>query len=247
MSNLETGLEQIKQLLRNVGKETLIAVGPARGAAASKKYTDVFASKLAIELELKMSNPVVVLTNFETEITIEGAIKIVDKPFPIAVVAYVNKSGAVVKPPILVNLDSRAAFDYEDFKTIDSSNLTTNVLMVLDIGTRIKTPYIPKLPRNILIARANRIGAKLYGIINFGYHITIWFPDLASMVDTTRLANRPEVIHQIESDPEKAAGIIQYRPTLPRQTSPNNDQAAPDYDESSNLTIDPADITLDDM
>ena len=73
MSNLETGLEQTKQLLRNaVGKETLSAVGSARGSAASRKYADVFASKLAIEFELKMSNPMVVLTNFETEITIEG-------------------------------------------------------------------------------------------------------------------------------------------------------------------------------
>lgn len=245
MSNLETGLEQIKLLLRNVGKETLAAVGPARGSAASRKYTDVFASKLAIELEIKMSNPVVVLTNFETEITIEGDTKIVDKPFPVAVVAYINESGTVVKPPILADFDSTTAIEYKDFKTVDSSNLTTNVLMVLDLSTRTKTPYIPKLPRNILVARAKRVGAKLFGIINFGYHITIWFPDLASMVATTRMANRPEAIQQIQSDPEKTTDIIQNQPTLPQQTNSQESQQTKSFDFPHELTIDPADIRMD--
>jgi hypothetical protein len=245
MSNLETGLEQIKQLLRNVGKETLSAVGPARGAAASRKYADVFASKLAIELELKMSNPVVVLTNFETEIIIEGDTKIVDKPFPIAVVAYVNESGKVVKPPILADLDSTAAIEYKDFKTVDSSNLTTNVLMVLDLSTRTKTPYIPKLPRNILVARAKRVGAKLFGIINFGYHITIWFPDLASMVDTTRLANRPEAIQQIQNDPIKAPGLHPAQLVLHRNSSPYSGNFTVSSKENVDLVIDPEDISPD--
>jgi hypothetical protein len=246
MSNLETGLEQIKHLLRRVGKETLAAVGPARGAAAAKKYAAVFASKLAIELELKMVNPVVVLTNFETEITIEGETKIFDKPFPLAVVAYVNDSGAVVKPPLLADLERPAAIESSDFKTVDASDLATNVLMVLDLSTRTKPPYIPQLPRNILIARAKRVGAKLYGIINFGYHITIWFPDLASMVDTTRLANRPEAIQQIQSDPNKAAGILPNQPSLPRQANAQTEQQANAYGEPPDLSIDPADITLND-
>jgi hypothetical protein len=245
MSNLDTGLEQIKQLLRNVGKETLSAVGPARGAAASRKYADVFASKLAIELELKMSNPVVVLTNFETEITIEGDTKIVDKPFPVAVVAYVNESGIVVKPPILADLENTAAIEYNDFKTVDSSNLTTNVLMVLDLSTRTKTPYIPKLPRNILVARAKRVGAKLFGIINFGYHITIWFPDLASMVDTTRLANRPEAIQQIQSDPQTIPGLHPDQPVLPCDSSSYTEKFIVSSNEKSDLVIDPKDISLD--
>jgi hypothetical protein len=245
MSNLETGLEQIKHLLRRVGKETLAAVGPARGAAAAKKYAAVFASKLAIELELKMANPVVVLTNFVTEITIEGETKIFDKPFPIAVVAYVNESGAVVKPPMLADLERPAAIESSDFKTVDASDLATNVLMVLDLSTRTKPPYIPQLPRNILIARAKRVGAKLYGIINFGYHITIWFPDLASMVDTTRLANRPEAIQQIQSDPQTIPGLHPDQPVLPCDSSSYTEKFIISPNENSDLVIAPEDISLD--
>jgi hypothetical protein len=82
--------------------------------------------------------------------------------------------------------------------------------------------------------------------INFGYHITIWFPDLASMVDTTRLANRPEAIQQIQSDPEKAAGIIQNQHSLPNQATAQYEQQANAYGEPPDVIIDPADITLND-
>jgi hypothetical protein len=67
------------------------------------------------------------------------------------------------------------------------------------------------------------------------------------MVDTTRLANRPEAIQQIQSDPNKAAGILLNQPSLPKQANAQAEQQAnTSAGEPRDLSIDPADITLND-
>jgi hypothetical protein len=244
MANGTEGLEQIKQLLRKIGKETLEAVVQSRGSGAAKKYTDVFASKLAIALEVQMRNPVVVLTDFETHITIEGDMKIADKPFPIAVVIYRDSSGKIVKPRAMEEIDGTVPLDHEDFQTIQTEKLTENILLVLDVSTRTSTPHIPNNARSTLVARAKRSGAKLYGIINFGYYIDIWFPKLHTMIDPNRLTSRPAAMNQIESDPLKASSVNQNLPEPPQNNG--EEQPAQKKDDFYEISaLDPEDVSID--